>query len=99
VRATGYNYVAARAIFDPETQARAFNPGDDVPDSAVEGEHAWLVLGEDVEPVAGARLERPANSASHAAWVEFAVGEGAEREAAEGMTRKELIAEFGGERA
>ena len=39
--------------------------------------------------------ERPADSANKPAWVEFAVSQGAERDAAEPMTKQELIDEYG----
>jgi|SRR5215469_126522 len=99
MRPLGYNYVATRAIFDPSTGARAYSVGAEVPDSAVEGDNAWLVLGDDVMPVEGARLEMPKRSASHAAWVNFAVGEGATRDEAEAASRADLIEQYGGERA
>lgn len=40
--------------------------------------------------------ERPVKSAGKAAWVDFAVAQGMDREAAEAMTKDELVEQFGG---
>lgn len=47
------------------------------------------------EPVSDV-VEQPKKSASKADWVEFAVAQGAEREAAEALTKDDLVAQFGG---
>jgi hypothetical protein len=45
--ANEYPYVAVRIIYISD-YVRAYNPGDPVPASAVEGVDAWLKLGLDV---------------------------------------------------
>ena len=40
--------------------------------------------------------ERPADSANKAAWIDYAVEQGADREQAEGQTKQELIETYGG---
>jgi hypothetical protein len=91
----GMKYRALHVITDPNTGARAYNPGDLVHESAVDGEDAWLTLGVDVEPREGVKVSRPHKNAPTAQWVEFAVGQGLDREAAEGLSRKELIKRYG----
>lgn len=85
-----YPYKAIRVI-ETENGARAYNPGDLVPAEAVDGDTAWLVIGEDVEPTGDLPLERPANSASQAAWAAYAVSRGMDPDKADGMSRAELI--------
>lgn len=43
-----------------------------------------------------ATVEQPKKSASKPDWVEFAVSKGMEREAAEAMSKADLVAQFGG---
>lgn len=47
------------------------------------------------EPVSDA-TEKPVKSAGKPAWVDFAVAQGLDREAAEAMTKDDLVAQFGG---
>lgn len=91
----GMDYKALHVITDPATGARAYNPGDLVHESAVVGDRAWLALGVDVEPREGVSVSRPPKNAPQAAWVEFAVAEGCDRDQAEGLTRKQLIDAYG----
>ncbi|HEY5987034.1 MAG TPA: hypothetical protein VIV12_11765 [Streptosporangiaceae bacterium] len=84
-----YEYRAIRTIL--HNGARAYNVGDLVPGSAVEGDAAWLTLGEDVEPTGDLPLDRPARNASQAAWVAYAVSRGMGRDEAEGMSRADLV--------
>src|SRR5215475_11457823 len=86
----GESFVATQAINDPATGARAYNPGDTVNEGAVA--HAdWLVIGENVEPVAGAVMAEPAHNAGHAVWAAYAVSLGADAGVAEGLSRAQLI--------
>jgi hypothetical protein len=89
--APGYNFRAVRDINAPNG-ARAYNAGDDVPESAVSGPDAWLAIGPDVEPRAGVALDVPARNASQSTWAAFAVSRGADPEQAAGMSRADLIA-------
>lgn len=94
--ATRAEYRAIRAI--DHNGARAYNPGDPVHADAVEGEDAWLILGEDVEPSGVMTLDRPAANASQAAWAAYAVSRGVLKAAeAEGMSRAALIKATEGE--
>lgn len=43
-----------------------------------------------------AEAEQPKKSASKADWVDFAVAQGLDREAAEAMTKDDLVEQFGG---
>ncbi len=70
---------------------RAYNTGDPVHAAAVEGEDAWLVLGEDVEPSGQMALDRPAGSASQAQWAAYATSRGMDPDEAAGMPRAALI--------
>jgi hypothetical protein len=74
----------------------AYLAGDLVGAEAVEGPDAWLLLGEDVELRPGAVLDRPADTASQAAWSAYAIAtKGADPVKAEGMSRAALVKEFG----
>ncbi len=91
---TGRNYVALHVI--KSNGVNAYLEGDTVGVEAVEGPGAWLILGEDVEVRDGARLDRPADGASQAAWAAYAVASrGADGDKAAGMSRAALIKEFG----
>jgi len=89
----GYKFRAVRPIL--VNGALAYNPGDLVHEDAVTGPDATLAVGDDVEPVAGAVLDAPAKNASQAAWAAYAVSRGADRDAAAGMSRAELVNAFG----
>jgi hypothetical protein len=91
MEAVGMNYRAKHDL--AYNGVRAFNAGDLVHESLVEGPDAWLTL-DDVEPVAGVRLEVPALNASQSAWAAYAVSTGADADAAAGMTRAQLIDQF-----
>jgi hypothetical protein len=91
--ALGYSFIAQRDI-DAPNGARAYNKGDDVPEAAVDGPAAWLSIGEDVQPRAGASLSPPAKNASQAAWAAFAISRGCDPDEAAGLSRADLIAEF-----
>ncbi|WP_328344797.1 hypothetical protein [Micromonospora sp. NBC_00421] len=67
---------------------RAYNPGDDVPASAVS--NLGLVVGEHVLPVHAGVIERPAGNARRADWEAYWLGQGMPREDIDGMTRDEL---------
>lgn len=89
-------YVAIRDIVGGgDTAALAYRVGDLVHESAVEGDRAWLTLGVDVEPRPGAQLERPADKASQAAWVAYAVSKGGDPDEAAGLSRAALIKAYG----
>jgi len=74
---------------------RAYNPGDLVSASAVEGEAAWLVLDEDVKAREGVTLDRPPLNASQARWAAYAISQGADPDEAMGMNRAQLIKAYG----
>ncbi|MEU7978245.1 hypothetical protein AB0B63_06905 [Micromonospora sp. NPDC049081] len=69
---------------------RAYNPGDDVPASAVE--NLGLTVGEHVLPAHPGVIERPAGNARRADWEVYWLGQGMTREEIDGMTRDELAA-------
>jgi len=96
--APGYNYVAVRAI-DAPGGARAYNAGDDVPESAVAGDDAWLTEGVDAVPRAGVVLSMPPRNASQGAWAGYAVSRGLSADEANGMSRADLIAMYNPEEA
>jgi len=88
-------YVAIRAIPGAgDTAAFAYQPGDLVHESLVDGADAMLKLGEDVSARPGLEISRPALNASQAAWAEYAISAGTDRDEAEGMSRADLIALF-----
>lgn len=74
--------------------ARAYNVGDLVHASQVEGPGAWLRIGEDVERRAGTRLDLPPRNASQARWAAYAAGEGLSRDEADTLSRDELVARY-----
>lgn len=93
----GMTFVALRDIRGGgDTFALAYREGDLVHESAVEP-NGVLVLGEDVAAREGARLERPANNASQAAWVAYALSTGADENEVHDMSRSALIKAYGGE--
>ena len=87
-----------------------YGPGVDIPDDVAEKITApgvWAEPGEvdDTDPVGFVsdqptanpgvgELIRPAASAAKTAWVEFAVEQGLDREAAEKLTRDQLVERF-----
>lgn len=56
-------------------------------------EHAELIGGTEHQPIP----PRPGKTASKAAWVDYAIGHGADAATAEAATRAELIATYGGD--
>lgn len=60
-----------------------------------DGEHE--VGGNPVTPEPHGATPRPPKAGSHAAWVDYAVSRGVDRELAESMTKAELIAEYASE--
>ena len=82
-------YRAVRII--ESNGVRAYNPGDLVPAEAVQGDAAWLTIGEDVEPTADIPIPQPAANASQSVWAAFAVSLGMDPAKAAGMSRGELI--------
>ena len=53
--------------------------------------------GHPVAPEPHGATPRPPKAGSHAAWVDYAVSRGVDRELAESMTKAELIAEYASE--
>ncbi len=92
--AGGYKYRALRDLWF--NGVRAQSAGGLVHESAVEGDGAWLTLGDDVEPVEGAPLNKPPLNASQAQWASFAISQGADPDEAIGQSRAGLITEYGG---
>src|SRR5215831_4715340 len=86
----GESFVATQAIYEPTSGALAYNPGDAVHEAVV-ASCDWVVLGENVEAVAGAAMSEPAHNASHAVWAAYAVSLGADASAADGLSRAQLI--------
>lgn len=99
-------YVATQDI--PWGTVLAFVPGDQVPKSTVE-RLGWLDLGlvkkTGTQDTTEARATgtaatitssgtMPAKNASKDAWVDYAVGRGAERAEVEALTRDELVAQY-----
>ncbi|MGS2641685.1 hypothetical protein [Streptosporangium sp. G12] len=72
-------------------------PVSDDPDEqqARETEVAERVLVDGEPATVVAEVSRPAQSANKAAWVDWAVSQGADRGEAEGMTKADLIDEYG----
>lgn len=85
----GMQFRAVRVI--PFNGVIAYNPGDLVHESAVEGPGAWLALGTDVEPVEGARLDVPPRNAPQAAWAAYMTSTGMDADEAAGMSRQALM--------
>lgn len=85
----GMKYRAVRLI--TYNNVVAYNPGDLVHESAVDGPAAWLALGDDVDPVEGAIIPAPSRNASQGAWASFMTARGLDPDTAAGMTRAQLI--------
>ena len=86
-------YEAIRIIMFGDV--RAYNPGDIVPASAVDGPDAWLVLDEDVKVRDGFRPDKPARNANQALWAAYAVSRGAKVADVMDMSRVDLIKAYG----
>jgi len=90
-------FVAIRDIaVGGDSSAFAFRTGDLVHESLVEPEGAYR-LGVDVAAREGAKIDRPANNASQAAWAAYAVSLGASADDVADMSRGDLIKMFGGD--
>lgn len=70
----------------------AYQPGDDVPASAVENLN--LELGVQVKAARFDLVERPAGNATRAEWERYALGQGAVLEDVADLTRAELIERY-----
>ncbi|MFD6565388.1 hypothetical protein [Micromonospora profundi] len=81
-------YVAQSPIF--VNGVRAYNPGDDVPSSAVE--NLGLKVGADVRPAHAGVIERPAKNGLRSEWEAYWLGQGLPQADIDGMTRDELAA-------
>jgi len=80
-------YIALTAIPGPNG-VRAYNPGDDVPASAVE--NLSLLIGVQVRPSGPDVLPRPAGNAKRAEWEAYWRAQGLADEDIDAMTRDEL---------
>jgi hypothetical protein len=103
----GHVVTASLAVITDSAGTRRYvYQGAPVPDDVPESEIRRLAdlgmiteTGDDTEPDAGeavgdeaaAEVERPPQGASKAAWVDYAVARGTDRESAESMTKQELI--------
>lgn len=81
-------YIAQQQI--NHNGVRAYNPGDDVPASAVD--NLGLTVGVEVLPAHADVIPRPAGNARRAEWEAYWLGQGMPREEVDGMTRDELAA-------
>lgn len=82
-------YIALTAIPGP-TGVRAYNPGDDVPASAVE--NLALIVGVQVRPSNPDVVPRPSGNAKRADWEAYWRAQGLPDELIDSMTRDELAA-------
>ena len=80
----------ALTVINAPTGVRAYNPGDDVPASAVE--NLGLVVGQQVLPANVHIVPRPAGNARRAEWEAYWLGQGLDQEEVDGMTRDEMAA-------
>ncbi|MEU7170311.1 hypothetical protein ABZ949_02320 [Micromonospora tulbaghiae] len=71
---------------------RAYNPGDDVPASAVD--NLGLVVGEHVRPANADVIPHPGGNAKVADLRKFALGQGVDPEVVEEMTRAQILDRF-----
>lgn len=85
-------YEAVRIIMYGDV--RAFNPGDIVPASAVDGPDAWLVLDVDVKVRPGYKPDKPSKDATQALWAAYAVGQGADPKKVADMSRADLVKSY-----
>jgi hypothetical protein len=76
-------------------ETRMFGPGDDVPADwakLITNPGAW----DDGDMPSDDGDKPPARNEAKAAWVDWAVSQGADRAAAEAMSKDALVAEYGG---
>ncbi len=78
----------ALTVIKTNTGVRAYNPGDDVPASAVE--NLGLVVGTHVMPTSNKTLPRPEGRAKRADWEAYWLGQGMTQEEIDGLNRDEL---------
>ena len=71
---------------------RAYNPGDDVPASAVD--NLGLVVGEHVRPAHADVIPHPGGNAKVGDLRAYALGQGVDPEVAEEMTRQQILDRF-----
>lgn len=83
------DFIAIQPIPGP-TGVRAYNPGDDVPASAVE--NLGLKIGEQVRAARADAIARPAGNAKRAEWEAYWHAQGLPQDEIESMTRDELAA-------
>jgi hypothetical protein len=69
---------------------RGYNPGDDVPASAVE--NLGLTVGQDVLPAGVHVIPRPAGNAKRAEWEAYWLGQGLDQDEIDGMNRDQMAA-------
>lgn len=81
-------YIAQQQI--NHNGVRAYNPGDDVPESAVD--NLGLTVGVEVLPAHADVIPRPAGNAKRAEWEAYWLGQGMPQSDIDGMTRDELAA-------
>jgi hypothetical protein len=81
-------YIAQQPII--HNGVRAYNPGDDVPASAVD--NLGLTVGVEVLPAHADVIPRPAGNAKRAEWEAYWLGQGMPQQDIDGMTRDELAA-------
>ncbi|MFI6228628.1 hypothetical protein ACIBCR_15105 [Micromonospora echinospora] len=81
-------YIAQQAI--AHNGVRAYNPGDDVPESAVN--NLGLTIGVEVLPAHADVIPRPAGNAKRAQWEAYWLGQGMPQADIDEMTRDELAA-------
>lgn len=84
------DYIAQQKI--SHNGVTAYNPGDDVPASAVE--NLGLTVGVEVLPAHAGVIPRPAGNARRAEWERYAIGQGMTPEEAADLTRGDLIARY-----
>lgn len=81
-------YIAQTPIF--VNGVRAYNKGDDVPETAVE--NLGLRVGEDVLPAHPGVIERPAKNGLRSDWEAYWLGQGMPQAEIDGLTRDQLAA-------
>jgi hypothetical protein len=76
------------------SDGKRYDPGADVPDKVASEWTNPDIAWDGDEATDGDKP--PAQNASKAVWVDYAVSRGADREAAEAMNKDALVAEYGG---
>lgn len=87
-----FDYIALRAIPDPNFGRTAYNEGEGIMAQVVED--LGLVVGEDVRPARTDSIPMPAGNASRAQWAKYAEIQGMDQAKVDGMTRDQLRAEY-----